>query len=300
MLIQNEKPDVTMRTGRLGSSDAAAILGIPGAFSTPVQVYMAAIGEGSPREATLRMELGSDFEGAIMERYSRLTGNTVGLHGEACHPQYPFIVDHPDGVVHPDGPVVEAKFCGTDQCDSWGEDGSDEVPPIYRAQGIVHMACWDRGSCEYPVLFGNRDWRILRLERDPMAEDRVVSAMARFFENHVAKRIPPDPTTRSDATLLWPKETEGQLVVANAEIMDLLHGLGNLETEAKEYQVAVDAAKTKLAAYLGLATAIVDENGVPLVTHKSQTRKGYEVKPWEGRVLRITKAGKAITGGNDE
>lgn len=192
-----------MRSERnyLGSSDAAAILGID-PWKTDEDVARRILEGIEPErdEASLkRMKWGTRLEDDVLDAFAEERGMVVERwSGKVeAHPRHPFIACKPDAMAWPVaarvgsfGDVVEAKtalpFPGPMK--KWKDaDGNLKVPENYATQCMHLLMCVPSAPrCWVPVLFGLERFEVLCVERDEEFIRDLEAAEVAFWNTRIA------------------------------------------------------------------------------------------------------------------
>ena len=184
-----------LRRQGTGGSEIGAVAGLNPYFS-PLEVYLAKVGDPAPMVETDAMWLGSELEEPLARLYARRTGALVEACGTIIHPTAPFILATPDRLVTlPNGErgVLEVKTsAGWRSADEWGTEFSDEVPGHYIAQTLWEMAVTGLDWADIIVLLHGRP-KFYRVRRDNALINMLAEANETFWREHVLKRIPPAP-----------------------------------------------------------------------------------------------------------
>ncbi len=262
---------------RIGSSDAAAILGLD-PYRSAYDVYL---------EKTEQVDPIADSEAAAI-------GNWIepALCSWVAESIRAFIRHSPDTYVSPCGVLaanldaiegtlgeptffIEAKSTGL--ADQWGDDGTDQVPPRVVTQTAVAFACVPSLRVAWiPVLIGKHGLRrrLYRLERDDAIVQGVADACRRFWREHVEAGVPPDGTVPNlDLLARIKREPESCIEIEDTTLLDRFLAA---KAEAKAAAEREDAAKALLIAALGPAESGRTTDG-RLVTYLQQTRRGIDL-----------------------
>ena len=167
--------------------------------------------------------------------------------------------------------VLEIKSSGT--YDGWGEDGTDEIPPYYRAQVLwqldtlglteAHVTCWFKHTDQrrdYVIKFDEADVDLMRCE-------------AHAFLEAVEHGDPP-PVDASAATghalmALWP-DVEDREATIPAGLTRQYEAAKKAAAKAKE---RVKRTENEIRARIGDAKTVLDPAG-----RKVATRQKYQVR----------------------
>ena len=225
------------RTKYLGGSDIGAILGLS-PFKSPLAVWMEKTGKDVKPVDSLPLRFGSFAEEFVANEYAKATGFAL-RHDESIyiHPAHSYISAHIDRFVHTDGldqaatKILECKTANPFSRAQWGEVGSDQVPMSYLCQCIWYMAITGIAKTDLAVLFGNTDFRIYTIVRDPELENLVLEKAHHFWHEHVLKDLPPPVQSPEDCQLLFQRGDPSKTLEANPEILALLARLQTLNQQ---------------------------------------------------------------------
>lgn len=292
----------TARRQYIGSSDAAAILGLD-PFRSAADVFLEKTGQLEAWEGNEATDRGRLLEPVLLD----------WAEGELrCEFRRDVMVVHPNGLlctnfdglipvagaedVRDDGAVyqasVEAKTTVIEE--GWGEPGTDDIPDRVIAQAHHGFACVPSLEvCWVPVLlptFRKFDFRLYRVERNQKLVETVEATCADFMERHVRLGIRPDDFRPSIDVLKRIRRQPNKTVPLADEIVDEW-----IAAKAAERQAESDceAAQARLLAAMGDAEA--GEFGRGAITYFETHRKAYAVKATTYRQLRIKKTKGAVS-----
>jgi putative phage-type endonuclease len=233
------------RTKYIGGSDIGAILGLS-RFRSPLEVWMEKTGKAVKKLDSLPLRFGSFAEEFVASEYARSTGFEL-LHDESIHihPKHSFMSAHIDRFVLENGSttpsrILECKTANPFSSSEWGEVGSDEVPMSYLCQCIWYAAIANLDRIDLAVLFGNSDFRIYEVTRDPELERMVLQKASAFWKEYVRKDIPPPAQSEADCHTLYAKGDSSKSIEAKAEALELTKRLQTLnsEIEVREEEIS--------------------------------------------------------------
>lgn len=274
------------RKNHLGSSDMAAILGID-PWKSSFDLYLEKTGQlvETPDEENPAMQIGNLLENGILDWAEIKLGK---LNRNVTIPA-PFdlpIVVNVDAIVIEGGRPVDAK--STSQrgimAETWGEDGTDEIPDHTIVQTQTHLLATESDVCYVPVLLGGHGLKfsMYEVKRNEDLIDTIKMAAVKFWEKNVKAMTPPE---KSEPHLEIVKRIRRQ----PNKIIDVPATLVQGWLDAKEAAKAADDAKE--AAQATLLAALGDAEGAnsPLgaLTYMEQKRAAFEVKATSFRVLRL-------------
>lgn len=110
---------------------------------------------------------------------------TVARCSTYAHPDRPWQIASPDALVAPMGTewtaTLECKTANNDW--EWGEEGTDQVPPYYRAQAMWQMDTLGLARCHFSVLTSFMDFREYYVDYDPDEALRLREAALAFLDS---------------------------------------------------------------------------------------------------------------------
>jgi putative phage-type endonuclease len=283
-----------LRRGGLGSSDAAAVLGVS-SFKSPLALYAEKLGLAEPEAESPAMRWGKLLEATIAQEYARETGRAV-YHPKILlqHEKHEFMLATPDrfATVHKAPKtftttladhtlLVEIKTAGAYKADDWAEE-----PPLeYQVQVQHGLAVTGFDLASLVVLIGGQRLLWVDLERN----DRFIAVLIereREFWERIQKLEPPAATGADKETLakLYPKET-GTSVDLPREALDWDKRLQEAKEELKRWELVKDESEALLKGWIGEATYGVLPDGAGRYSWK-QVRQEIAAKEAHVREFR--------------
>ena len=262
------------RTKYLGGSDIGAILGLS-PFKSPLAVWMEKTGKEVKPVDSLPLRFGSFVEEFVANEYTKATGFTL-RHDESIyiHPDHSYMSAHIDRFVHSDGldqaatKILECKTANPFSRAQWGEPGSDQIPLHYLTQVTWYLAITGIERADIAVLFGNTDFRIYTILRDPELENLVLEKAQHFWNAYVLKNQPPPAQTPEDCQLLFQRGDPSKTLEANAETLTLLGRLQTLHYQGNACEEEITTLKTQIMAQMQDAEVLAHQGQV-LATWKA-------------------------------
>lgn len=291
--IETKADWLAARRSGIGASEVGTILGL-NEYDSPYALWLRKTGQIPDQDESLAMWLGHEMEPVISKRYEMETGRRLIHPGDytiSTHPDYPWLratldreTTFDDGRTGP----VELKAVGAFTGDEW-KDGN--APLVYQAQLQIQMACTDAEVGEIAAIIGNREFHIVRFDRNEDFLEAVIPLLYRFYEcmvNGTPPEIDGSNATAKALAKLHPNDN-GDTVDLPAEIAADIALWQSLKAEAKEIEERIQYHTNRIKAAVGDNT--FGQAGGLTVSLKTQTRKPYTVtESCTYRVLR--KVGK--------
>ena len=188
LLLGLSKADVVARRQWVGASDANMILS--GDDDKIYKLWQVKRGEADPDDLSgvLPVQMGTWTEALNVRWFELQTGCKITERdAKYTHKAVPYILARLDGsTTLPDGrrAVFEAKHVGPFNYDL------QTIVERYMPQLAVQMAVTDWECAALSVFSGNSRWEYTVIERDPLYEATVISAIKQFWQ-HVQDGTPP-------------------------------------------------------------------------------------------------------------
>jgi putative phage-type endonuclease len=286
-----------VRSEYLGSSDAAAILGIS-KWKTPLDVWRAKVAPASADDADQdRAKILR--RGQLLEPVIRTMAvedhdlEILSANTRVVDEDHDFLRAEIDFVtLDPDGSVVnnEAKSVSPFAAGEWGEEGTDEIPLQYHAQ--IQFALMVSGApverCDVWALFGTDNLLRYVVQRDEETIAAMRDRCVQFWHDHVIARVPPAPVTLDDVEFLM-RGRRGKPLLANPEHMDWVAELRELKHKIKGAEARVEELRLAITTALleGADGGLGEDDGAalidpytdkPLLTWKPQRAERVDIK----------------------
>lgn len=199
----------------IGSSDAAAIMGL-GAFErTALSTYLEKLGEmpieidaGHRRfldrrkrfESPIVQMLKEDFDGEIVNVNKRYRDREHSFMAA----EVDFEWRDEDGDIQ-NGEIKTCSPFAFGERQGWGEPGTSDIPVTYACQVMYSLMITGRRRAIVAALVGLDDMKFYRIDRDDETIATLRAESVRFWNEHVLKRIPPPPQTMQDIGRMFNK-----------------------------------------------------------------------------------------------
>ncbi len=178
------------RANGIGGSEIAAVLGLS-PYESRFSLWHRKKGLIGPVEESEEMYWGKEHEPAICRRFARnhpewfvrgsFTYAAVGRPWQIANPDrnlWP-TDSHIDDRVP--AAVLEAKT--SRDAEGWGEEGTDQIPVHYRAQGMHYMDVTGARRCYVAVLIAGSEYREYVIDYDEDEAQILRDAGARFMDD---------------------------------------------------------------------------------------------------------------------
>jgi predicted phage-related endonuclease len=276
------------RRERLGASELPTVLGVPGAYGSPFQLWWAKR-SGWDVEGTEEMSMGLRLEPVIGEVWAERNPEAMLFRPGAAlfgHPTLPWVCCTPDylavrrGVVE-HGPVVRGEVIAEPvECKAyeggkgWGEKGTDQVPP--------HIAVQVRVQC---AILGARQGHVVRMQGKRITTYTVPAQPLTVAELGQGEAFVRSLSTGEPPALDSLRATEEALTRIYADLDEDAVADVPLSV-AVEYTLALRGARVaearkqeavnRLRAAMGVA-ATARADGLEIATRRVGKRAGYTV-----------------------
>lgn len=266
-----------LRKRGIGGSDAGAVIN-RNRWSSPITIYSDKLGLSKPKEPTEPMIFGTDNEPYVAERFTRDTGKKVKNDNcMYCDNEYEFLIADIDRRVVGENAGLECKCMKYIPEDCNLEAG--EVPDHYYAQCQHYMSVlgFDRMYLDIYVVM-ERNY-VFTIDRNEAFIAEMRKAEIDFWQNHVMKQIPPEPSGQKDSL-----ETIKDLCSEPVEDKSVyIPGLDAMLAEYKEYSSIVKEFETKRDSIKGKIQMKMDDaeisDGIKYgCTWKRSTRTGIDTE----------------------
>lgn len=174
----------------IGGSDAGAVCGL-NPYRSAMAVYLDKTSDEIEMTDNEAMRQGREFEDYVARRFMEASGKKVRrANAMFCHEKYPFIIADVDRMIAGENTGLECKTASPFMADKW-KDG--QIPIHYQLQCHHYMAVCNADCWYIAVLIYGREFKFYKIERDEEIIRSLIQIECDFWEDHVRKRILPDP-----------------------------------------------------------------------------------------------------------
>ena len=186
--------EVIHQTG-IGASEIAAILGIS-PFADRWTIYARKHKLIEPEEQSEEMFWGTMLEPVIAQVFSMRMDLPIEWFNKRVYSKTrPWQYASPDALIltTPKQQVLECKTAGLHSSGEWDRDASDEdgVPDYYAAQVQWQLSTLELEVGYIAVLIAGNDFRVYRIEHDPVLEDILLEEGEEFWRKHIMTKVEP-------------------------------------------------------------------------------------------------------------
>jgi predicted phage-related endonuclease len=280
-VFDERKEWLEQRGNGLGGTDTSAVVNL-NPWKNALDVYLGKLGLSERREPTEAMFWGNYLERGVAIQYAARTGFSVvppehigkylaemfpaliadvwGTQTLLHHPDLPFVLGTPDGLILASSRGLEIKTSGFKGAE-WGKPGTDEIPTHYRIQVAQYLAITGFDSWDVAALFSGNRLEIYTVGRDRTLEDTLLNAAADFWHNNVERRMPP-PLDGSES---WRRHLGKVYAIGNQTMLEPSSEAEQWATLLRDAQRSkADAEAAEGIAKNQLASLIADNKGVKL------------------------------------
>jgi putative phage-type endonuclease len=235
----------------IGGSEIAAILGMS-KWESRFSLWHRKKGLIGPKAQNTEMEAGTRLEPAICRKFADMHPEfATRMSGTYRSTARPWQVANPDrllfnanGDQELPAALLEAKFALYP--DGWGEEGTDEIPPYYRAQTRHYLDVKRLEDCYVEVFIGSTgEFREYIVHPDPEFTVRMREAAEEFMAS-LAENARPDIDEHS-ATYDTIRELHPDI---DDEVFEVPPHIAIPYMDAVDASRAADAVKSRAAAVL--------------------------------------------------
>ncbi|NML87425.1 lambda-exonuclease family protein [Polaromonas sp.] len=202
----NREQWLKVRKGGIGSSDAAAAVGL-NPYKSQLELWMEKTGRDGglpktdPNDETSPMYWGSLLESIVAAHYTKRTGHKVRrINAVLQHPNEAWMLANLDREVigAADVQILECKTAGMNGARLWKEG----VPEYIQLQVMHQLAVTGKQAADVAVLICGQELQIHRIERDDAMIARLVQLERQFWRYVELDQEPPaDGSDSADVAL---------------------------------------------------------------------------------------------------
>lgn len=240
----------------IGGSDAGAVCGL-NPYVSPVQVYLDKISDEISDYDNEAMRQGRDLEEYVARRFTEATGKKVRranmIYGNS---KYPFMFANVDRFVVGENAGLECKTASAYNSDKWEDN---EIPPHYLIQCYHYMAVTNAKAWYIAVVILGKEFKFQKISRDEAVIQNLIQVESDFWNNHVLKRIMPEPDGSSASEEVLKRyfpQSDGETILLPEDFNEKLERRTELEKLIRKLDVEKKQIEQEVKMYMNTA-----ENG---------------------------------------
>lgn len=174
----------------IGGSDAGAVCGL-NPYRTAIHVYQDKTTEETEDFDNEAMRQGRELEDYVAKRFTEESGKKVRRVNAMYYDETrPFMIADVDRMIVGENAGLECKTASPYMSDKWQ---AGNIPMSYQLQCYHYMSVCNADAWYIAVLIYGREFKFYKIERDEQLIADLVQIERNFWENHVLKRILPEP-----------------------------------------------------------------------------------------------------------
>jgi len=255
----------------IGGSDIGCILGLS-PYKSALDIFLDKTTDLINESTSEAAYWGSALEDLIAQDYAKRTGFAVEKPKDLIrHPEHSFLAANIDRWVDNKNHILECKTAHFLKGKEWGEEGSDQIPELYKCQVAYYAAVCNVPKVDIAVLIGGQSFRIYTYHRNKDFEDKLIRAACAFWNNYVLKGIAPTPSNLGDISALYPK-SHGSTVKADEKIVQDVEALKALKIQEKVLAESKTILETRIKTCIADNEVLINHEGEVLATWRGLVR----------------------------
>ncbi|MFX0132144.1 MAG: YqaJ viral recombinase family protein [Candidatus Hodarchaeota archaeon] len=274
------------RQSGIGGSDVASLIAMTfpalglKPFKTPLEIYYSKILEPEEHKATIAQKRGQNAESLVAEIYAQKKNVKIVEKKQNLffrHKKYDFMIAHPDRFCSElkakDEWILECKTVHHANSNKWETD----MPQEYFLQCAHYAIVCDvpfvdiAGMIGFEGMSGDDNFfKIYTYIREKQFEKKLIEIEEKFWEEHVLKKIPPQPITLSDTNLLYNPE-KALSVIATQEIENDFNSYLELGKQKAELEKKQKEKLLHIKNFMGNAYTLKSKHGEELAINYKRT-----------------------------
>lgn len=244
---------LALRKKFIGGSEIAAVAALS-RHKGPLQIYWDKVNpDVQPQEDNEAMYWGRTMEPILREEFAKRTGlQVVACPFMFTSKIYPFMSANLDGIATNETTgekmVLEIKTANGFAAKDW-EKG---MPPEYYLQVQWYLALTQLNKAYIAVLIGGNSFKYEEVARDEETIQTLIALASNFWNNHVLKRIPPEPDATSGTALdsMYPT-ADNTSIILPPEADQLIAQIEECKGLEDDLKKTVAEAEAKLKGWIG-------------------------------------------------
>lgn len=270
--LQKSKEWYTRRRQGITGTEISTICGL-NKYKTPLEVYLDKLSTDIPDEMPSEAAYwGTTLENIIAKEYSVRTKNKVSIEPEILeHTEHKFMLGSIDRWVNDKEFILECKTINPVDAKKLGAEGSDEILDTWLCQVAWYCAITNSDKADIAVLVGGQKYLQYTYMRNREFEENLINIGLNFWNNHVLKRIPPEPINNSDVLLKYRKAKIDSKIKINPDIHMKVIELKLNKEDIYDLNKKNKILEEDIKSYMKDNDTLVNDSGIILVTWKNQS-----------------------------
>lgn len=257
----------------IGGSDVAAVLGID-KYKTPFQLWLEKTGQCDGAVENQAMRMGHILEPVVAQLYEEETGKKIIPSSAGdwmfVNSNKEFLRSSPDRLYwnsenHKSRSAKAILECKT----TLKRIDKDDIPTNWFCQLQYNMGIAELEHGALAWLSQGRDFDYMDVSFKKDFFLWVCDEVEKFWVDNVLGMKAPNAITINDVMAKYPESTSGKQISVPQDVYEASIQYRELSDKIEEMEEARDALKSKITSAFGDAE-IIDYNGVPIATFKSQ------------------------------
>lgn len=243
----------------IGGSDAGAVCGL-NPYRTAIQVYYDKTSDEIETFDNEAMRQRREFEEYVARRFCEAAGKKVRKANAMYYDEkIPFMVADVDRMIVGEKAGLECQTISPYMADLW-KDGN--IPVSYQIQCYHYMSVCDADAWYIAVLIYGKEFKYYRIERDEEVIGNLIRIEREFWNDHVAKRILPDPdgSKIADAVIAERFKVSRNITISLTGFDERLKRRAELISVIDRMEQEKRQIDQELKMYLGDAEVVESEN----------------------------------------
>ena len=242
------------RTGFIGSSDIAAILGLD-PYTTILSLWAEKTGQIQPKDLSDNeaVEWGMRLEKIVAKKFAdKHKVKLIAYKKRFVHPKYNFLTCELDTIIANTDESVEIKTCNAWKFKDWEQP--DEIPAQYICQVMFALGLSNRKIGHIAVLVGGQRYIEKKIIFDQKVFDSMVEKAVAFWQNYVLTKIMPTVISYKDNDVLYqlfPNPQPKSEIQLGDDEQKIVENIQSLEQDKKSIEATIDQQKNILKTKLG-------------------------------------------------
>ena len=217
----------------IGGTDISALMNV-NLYKTPLDVFNEKVNDVEETEPTPAMIFGQKAEKLVIEYWEEQTGIQTFESPYFVDGTHSFLRGTPDRMYKTSNGELGILECKTSR--DMVEEGDLKFMAFF-CQLQWYMGLSGAKFGQIAILARNTcEFKTFEYEFEQSLYEQMVSKAVDFWENHVVKNIPPEPTNTKDLTILFPEHIKGKYLEASQVVYDDIMTIKKIKENIKSLE----------------------------------------------------------------